>query len=82
MCEQYYQPAGCVLSCEQAGTSDPACSQELDALIACYRNTPSAVADNCRWDGKPKPCDAAALPLSACIQTQHFLRSPEGGSYR
>ena len=82
MCDEYYEPAGCVLSCEQGDMDNAACSLEMDAAIACYKNTPGAAHGHCTWNGQPQPCDTEGLLLTNCVGTQHFLRSTEGVNSR
>jgi hypothetical protein len=76
ICDRYYEPAGCVLSCEQAELDDPSCSGELDQIIACYRRNPS-LTQECDWTGEPKACDTESLQLSTCVATQYALRNPQ-----
>ena len=75
MCDEYYEPAGCVLTCEQGDLTDPSCLKELDDIIACYRRNPALTKD-CDWYGEPRACDTEQLTLSNCLAAQYALRNP------
>lgn len=77
MCDEYYEPAGCVLSCEQGELDDPACSKELDDLIACYRQNP-ALTKQCDWYGdENRACNTEWMLHSTCVAAQYLLRNPQ-----
>ncbi|RYZ04021.1 MAG: hypothetical protein EOO73_25545 [Myxococcales bacterium] len=48
-CAEDYQPAACVVSCEQSHFDAEPCRQLRDAMIACYRATPGAAEQRCDY---------------------------------
>jgi len=44
---EYYEPASCVLQCEEAGLANSRCSALMEATVACFRNAPAAVKAKC-----------------------------------
>ena len=67
ICEEYYQPAGCVSQCEQDHYADDSCRAELDIVIACFRKTPAAVSKLCDYSSfQMRPCSAEQEALTSC----------------
>jgi hypothetical protein len=65
-CVEYYDPAGCVSSCEAARNSGLECAGEFDATIACYRRNPEAAALLCDFSFTNQPCQAEVFALGIC----------------
>jgi hypothetical protein len=68
-CVEYYNPAGCVSSCETAGMSQPACATQLDAMIACYRKNPGAAQQLCDYGINGLPCQNEISELGVCASS-------------
>jgi hypothetical protein len=66
---EYYDPAGCVSSCEAGGMDNETCRPQLDAVIRCYRSNPSASANLC-FSREGGPCAVENTALGECT----FLR--------
>lgn len=64
-CFDSYDPAGCVSACEASGTAVDECGSEFDAVIACYRNNPAAVALRCSTSSQV-PCAGEVYALALC----------------
>lgn len=68
-CSDRYDPAACVLSCEQAHLSTEECRPYFDAQLECFRQNPGAAKDNCYsytpdYEGRCSPeMDALGLCL-------------------
>jgi hypothetical protein len=75
-CVEYYDPAGCVSSCEAARTSGRECAAEFDATIACYRRNPRAAALLCDFSVQEQPCQPEVFALGIC--TTQFGSGPSG----
>ena len=56
LCEEYYDPAGCVVECEQVELDSDACSATFDAALSCFRNHPHALEQRCVYDTAPDDC--------------------------
>jgi hypothetical protein len=67
MCEDYYNPASCVVQCEQAELDMEACRGPFDAAITCFRNSPNALAQRCVYDAMPDDCENEVQFLMACV---------------
>jgi len=65
-CVEYYDPAGCVSTCEAARRSGAECAAEFDATIACYRRNPQAEALLCDFSLIDQPCQPEILALGVC----------------
>ena len=80
-CERYYQPASCVLSCEQSNTDTEACRVQFDAVIACFRRHPEAVEDQCSFysyydQSHPRLCGSESDALGICVGSQFLGSGP------
>jgi hypothetical protein len=75
-CPEDYQPAACVLSCESGDVDAPPCRQLFDAVIGCYRATPSAVQQRCDYwvPDEQRACSAEQTALAFCVGA---LSAPE-----
>ncbi|HYP91566.1 MAG TPA: hypothetical protein VEQ59_25535 [Polyangiaceae bacterium] len=69
-CEDDYKPADCVSSCEAAHMPQTACGAELAAVLACYRNHPDAVAEQCYFVPGAS-CTTESTALGACTAAQY-----------
>jgi len=68
-CQDYYEPAACVASCEQGDVDNEACHAELDALMACFRKTPAALTARCDFSSfgrNARPCDPEEYTFRNC----------------
>ncbi len=68
-CVEYYDPAGCVSSCEAARKSGRECAAEFDATIACYRRNPEAEALLCDFSLQNQPCESEVFALGICTSS-------------
>lgn len=76
-CVEYYDPAGCVSSCEAARSSGGECAAEFDATIACYRRSPQAAALLCDFSPtNDQPCQPEVFALGVC--TSRPAPTPSG----
>jgi hypothetical protein len=60
-------PAGCVVACEAQHLGIEPCRGELQELLRCYRSSPTAVSDACRYEVIPKGCQIPLMWLQACV---------------
>jgi hypothetical protein len=67
----YYNPAGCVVHCEQV-SGGPACYGQFDDLLRCLEAHEQALV--CRNSAPARPCEAEQTSLVACAA----LHSPQG----
>ena len=74
ICQEYYQPAGCVAECERSGIDLEGCRPELDAVISCFRQSPNALEQRCVYDNTPDDCKAEADWLGVCAVAQIQMR--------
>lgn len=64
-CPTYYDPAGCVASCED--NHYPRCKPQLDAVVDCYRQNPDELTKLCNYVyGEMFACGFAQAALSDC----------------
>ena len=66
-CEEYYNPANCVVECEQSKLDADSCNAELDATLACFRANRNAVEQRCVYDAAPDDCENEWQWLMACV---------------
>jgi hypothetical protein len=66
-CEQYYDPAGCVVQCEEIDVDTERCSPQLDIALSCFRSSPTAIERRCVYDGLPDECDNEVTALMECV---------------
>jgi hypothetical protein len=72
-CPEFYNPAGCVSSCEQNHSAPPECRTELDAVIACYNQHPELVGKRCSFSAEPvTTCAVESLTLRCCANRSEF----------
>jgi hypothetical protein len=65
-----YDPASCVLECENTHLSDESCRPYFDAQLECVRQNPGAAKDPCDYylpDGPPGRCVAQRDALAICV---------------
>lgn len=67
MCEDYYNPASCVVQCEQAELDAEVCRALFDAALTCFRNSPNALAQRCVYNDMPDDCENELQLLMACV---------------
>ena len=67
MCEEHYNPASCVVQCEQVKVDTDSCNAELDATLACFRASPNAVEQRCVYDPAPNDCENEEQLLLDCV---------------
>jgi len=72
MCEEYYDPASCVVQCEEADLDATECPIPFDAVLACFRNSPNAVEQRCVYDAVPDDCQSELEWLMACASHRLF----------
>jgi hypothetical protein len=65
-CEEYYNPASCVVQCEEIDMDTERCSAQLDIALNCFRNSRNAIAQRCVYDSVPDECANEVLALMAC----------------
>jgi hypothetical protein len=65
-CEEYYNPANCVVECEQAEIGTDECKAPFDAALTCFRHSPNAVGQRCVYDAAPDDCENEWQWLMAC----------------
>jgi hypothetical protein len=66
-CEEYYDPASCVVRCEQVGLDAEGCSAQLDVTLTCFRGSRNAIAQRCAYDEVPDDCENEVQALTACV---------------
>jgi hypothetical protein len=67
-CSSEYDPAGCVVACESQHLGIEPCRDELHSLLDCYRSSPTAASDACRYDQVlPTGCQVPRQWLEACV---------------
>jgi len=78
ICPDYYNPAGCVASCESSHLTDvAACDPELEEVIACFHQTPGAAEDQCEYHpDRPALCYAERQSLGDCVAYSHLISGP------
>lgn len=66
----FYNPASCVAQCENDRKNAPACLEQLNAVVTCFRNDPSAVEQRCSFSnfgsGTVFACDLELGRLAEC----------------
>jgi hypothetical protein len=72
-CEEYYDPASCVVQCEQAKVDADSCNAELDATLACFRASRNAVEQRCVYDTAPKDCENEMRLLMDCVNYGSYV---------
>jgi hypothetical protein len=75
-CPDYYSPASCVSQCEQEDRDRDSCAAALDAVIACYRKTPSAAQARCASSYSTSDM----LPCNAETAAHYLCMNPPGTS--
>lgn len=65
-CATYYDPASCVSQCEQADFDADTCGGEFDAVVTCFRKTPSALQQLCNYNAQPNACGSQTQALTEC----------------
>ena len=73
-CQDYYEPAGCVSTCEQGNVDDESCRAQFDALVSCFRKTPAALTARCDFNsfgGSARPCQTEQDNFETCIALTH-----------
>jgi hypothetical protein len=65
-CPDWYDPSSCVAQCEDSNFSAPECSDQLEAILACYRRSPNAGRQRCLYDGTLPDCSSEQERLSDC----------------
>jgi len=69
-CQDYYEPAACVSSCEQGDVDNASCHVEFDALVGCFRKTPAALSSRCDFSSvgnNVHPCQMEQDAFGNCI---------------
>ena len=72
MCKDLYNPTSCVAQCEETNLSVPECSQQFDAMLACFRRSPNALAQRCIYDTVPDDCSIEQTRLWDCSGISSF----------
>jgi len=67
LCEDYYDPASCVVQCEEVELDREECSVMFDAALSCLRDSPNAPAQRCVYDGMPDDCENQLLEVRQCV---------------
>jgi hypothetical protein len=74
----FYDPARCVEQCERDMKGSEACRMQLNAVIACFVNTPNAAEERCNLYGfvdsfgaDPTPCASELSLLTECTNRLH-----------
>jgi hypothetical protein len=71
----FYDPAGCVVRCEDDHKGDDACRSQLAAVLQCFQNTPGAVEERCRFYSYRYGMEpACSLEVGALDQCSSALR--------
>jgi hypothetical protein len=71
-CGGFYSPAACVSQCEADQTASDRCRPFLDAAISCYRRTPNALVEQCKYDPQiPRPCQTEVEALAICVSVSY-----------
>lgn len=77
-CPESYEPAGCVVACEQTHLTDGACRPPLEAMLTCYRAGPDVLAKRCDfstpWD--QRPCEAEQQSFATCVSHLQVTPGP------
>jgi hypothetical protein len=70
-CSDDYDPAACVLACEDLHLSADECRPYFDAQLDCFRRNPGAARDLCYYytPGLHGRCETESGLLSACAAT-------------
>jgi hypothetical protein len=71
-CPEYYDPAGCVSDCEREDRGRDSCAAELDAVIACFRNTPRAAEARCNYSVQMFPCATETVAHYNCLNPPYY----------
>ena len=66
-CEEYYDPAGCVIRCEEVDLGTERCSAQLDATLSCFRSIRNATEQRCVYDAVPDDCENEVQLLMGCV---------------
>jgi hypothetical protein len=74
-CQDHYDPASCVASCENADLDSEACRAQFDAVITCFRNSPSALEQRCIYGDAPDDCELESEALGLCLGAQFGRKS-------
>ena len=72
-CSEDYQPAACVLSCEQGKLYAEDCRPYFDAQLACFRENPGAIKNRCHFypPGELGRCEPESEAFQRCLQARH-----------
>jgi len=71
-CDDYYDPANCVVQCEQVALSADSCKLPFDAALTCFRNSPNAIEQRCAYDAIPDDCENEVQWLRVCAAGNLF----------
>ncbi len=67
VCQDYYDPADCVASCEQGNLDAEACRAQFDLVLGCFRHSPNALKQRCAYDDVPDDCENELELLVTCV---------------